>query len=165
MATHWKALSNSEYLGAYSLEDQKDIVLTIGTVAREMVTGPDGKKEECIVCHFKENVKPMILNATNCKTISKLLGTPYIENWSGKKIQIGIEKVKAFGDVVDALRVRKTAPKEEAPIPCENCGNTLQSAYGMTVSELAKYTKNQYKQCLCAECAKKMKEKKEKNNG
>jgi hypothetical protein len=34
--------------------------------------------------------------------LEKLFKTPYIEDWSGRKIQIGVESVKAFGDVVDA---------------------------------------------------------------
>ena len=43
--THWKKLTNPDYLGAYSLEDGKDIVLTIERVQVETVTGPEGKKE------------------------------------------------------------------------------------------------------------------------
>jgi hypothetical protein len=88
MSTHWKKLTNPEYLGAYSLDDGKDIVLTIKTIAREMVTGEAGKKEECTVARFLEPQKPMILNKTNCKTIEKIYKTPYIEEWQGKKIQI-----------------------------------------------------------------------------
>ena len=109
--THWKKLSNPNYLGAYSIEDNKDLILTISKVQQETVTGPDGKKDECIVCYFSESEKPMILNSTNAKQIQKLLNTPYIEKWIGHKIQIGIEKVRAFGDIVEALRVRKFLPK------------------------------------------------------
>jgi hypothetical protein len=35
-----------------------------------------------------------------------LLGTPAIEKWAGQQVKIGVDKVKAFGDVTDALRVR-----------------------------------------------------------
>lgn len=108
--THWKKLSNPNYLGAYSIEDNKDLILTISVVRQEEVIGPDGKKEECIVCYFSDSEKPMILNSTNAKMIQKLLGTPYIEQWAGHKVQIGVEKVKAFGDVVEALRIRKFLP-------------------------------------------------------
>ena len=83
--THWKKLINPDFLGAYSLDPGKDIVLTIGQVKKEIVTGAGGKKEECIVCHWQENEKPMILNVTNCKTIAKQTGTPYIERWAGHK--------------------------------------------------------------------------------
>ena len=42
--THWKKLTNPDYLGAYSLENRQDIVLTIGKVQQETVTGPEGKR-------------------------------------------------------------------------------------------------------------------------
>ena len=95
---HWKKTTNPDYLGAYSLEPGQDMVLTIGTVKKEMITGAGGKKEECIVCHWQEDQKPMILNVTNCKMIAKLLKTPYIERWAGHRIQIGAEVVSAFGE-------------------------------------------------------------------
>ena len=150
--THWKKLTNPDYLGAYSLENKQDIILTIAKVSSETVTGPEGKKEECLVCHWQENEKPMILNSTNAKMIEKLLKTPYIEEWSGKKIQIGVEKVKAFGEIVDALRIRPFLP-QVVEIHCDNCGDLLNPAHGMDVSQLADYTKKKYGRILCAACA------------
>lgn len=107
--THWKKLTNPDYLGAYSLDEGEKRTVEIIQVSREMVAGLDGKKEECTVAFLKAE-KPLILNKTNCKTITKVLGTPYIEEWSGKKITIYAEKVKAFGDVVDAIRIVPSAP-------------------------------------------------------
>ena len=105
--THWKKLTNPNYLGAYSLEDGQDIILTIAYVRQEDVIGSDGKKEECAVCHFKErDFKPMILNVTNMKAIAKVVGSPYIDDWAGHRIQIGTEQVRAYGTITDALRVR-----------------------------------------------------------
>ena len=155
--THWKKLINPDYLGAYSLDPGKDMVLTIRQVKKEMVTGADGKKEECIVCYWQEEQKPMILNVTNCKMIAKLLKTPYIERWAGHRIQIGAEVVSAFGEKVEALRVRKTLP-EEAKIACEVCGQFIQPAFNMSASQLAAYTKKKYGKPMCAECAKDQKE-------
>ena len=155
MPTHWKKLTNPNYLGAYSIENGQDLILTIKYVQEEKVNGPDGKKDDCVVCHFSENVKPMILNATNMKTITKLYKTPYIEEWTGKKIQIGIEKVKAFGDVVEALRVRKVVPKvEPEKLPkCEKCGTDIHPMGNMTAEELAVYTRGKYGKSLCSACA------------
>ena len=73
--THWKNQFNYDYLGAYSLSDGKDIVLTIKETKKEMVTGANGQKSECFVAYFHENVKPMILNKTNCKAIEKMYKT------------------------------------------------------------------------------------------
>lgn len=157
--THWKKLANPNYLGAYSIDDGKDLILTVRKVVQETVIGADGKKEDCIVCYWQENQKPMILNVTNCKTIQKLLSTPYIEQWAGHRLQIGVEKVKAFGDLVDALRIRKKLPAAaEAPIGCADCGQVIAPAYNMTASQLAAYTEKQYGRKLCAACAKKAKE-------
>lgn len=154
--THWKKLTNPNYLGAYSIEAGQELILTIGTVAEESVTGADGKKEDCVVCHFTERgVKPMILNSTNMKMISKLLGTPYIEQWSGKRIAIGVEKVKAFGEIVEALRVKPQLPAAAgAPvIKCEMCSGAISAAYGMTAEQLSQYTMKGYGKKLCAACA------------
>lgn len=152
--THWKKLTNPLYLGAYSIEDGQDLILTISTVRVEKVVGPDGKTEECTVAHFTDSPdkKPMILNSTNCKTIAKLLGTPYIEEWSGKAIQVGIERVKAFGDVVEALRVRKFLPNTASEI-CEACGTKILPANGMNSKQLAAYTAKKYGAKLCVKCA------------
>jgi len=152
--THWKKQFNYDYLGSYSLPDEKQVTLTIKETKKEMVMGSGGKKEECFVCYFVEKydwVKPMILNRTNCKIIEKVHNTPFIEEWSGKKICIGIDKnIKAFGDVVDALRVRLVVPKEsgkkkvtdfDGVVKALKTGayklEQIQAAYDLTDSQLA----------------------------
>lgn len=112
--THWKKLTNPNYIGAYCLDPGQELNVTIQKVVREIVTGPDGKKEECTVAYLKDQ-KPFILNATNSKAITKALDTPYIEQWAGKTITVYSAKVKAFGDVVDALRVKLKAPVIKLP--------------------------------------------------
>jgi len=111
--THFKKLQNPDFIGAYALEPGKDLILTIKSCGLEMITGNAGKKEEAMVIHFAESVKPMICNVTNAKSIAKVHKTPYIEEWSGKKIQLYSKRVNAFGEEVDALRVREFLPKTE----------------------------------------------------
>lgn len=150
--THWKKLTNPDYLGAYALEPGKDLIVTIKSVANEIVTGADGKKETCSVMRFAENVKPMVLNVTNSKTIAKLLKTPYVEQWAGRKIQIYVESVKAFGEVVDALRIRSFLPVEKDLI-CSDCGEAIKG-FGKTSAEVvAQHTLSKYGAMLCSECA------------
>lgn len=152
--THWKKLMNPDYLGGYALTPGQDLIATIKSIGNEEVTGPEGKKEICSVIHFYEDIKPMILNATNNKTIAKLFKTPYIEQWTGKKIQIYTEKVKAFGEVWDALRVRPFLPVDKTLV-CADCGSLIE-AFGKTSAEVvAKHTLNTYGRMLCSECAKK----------
>ena len=107
MATHWKKLTNPNYLGAYAFDQGEEKLVTIDTVIDEMITAPDGKESGCMVLHFQEkDIKPMILNRTNAKTIEKLSGTPYIEEWKGLKITLVVRTVSAFGGEVDAVRVK-----------------------------------------------------------
>ncbi|MEG0646929.1 MAG: hypothetical protein RR471_07140 [Bacteroides sp.] len=109
--THWKTQFNYKWLGAYCLPDGNDIILTIKEMKREEVVGTSGKKELLLVAYFHEAVKPMVVNKTNCKALEKLFKTPIIEDWSGKQMQVGASRVDAFGDKVDALRVRPFLPK------------------------------------------------------
>ena len=155
--THWKKLTNPDYLGAYALEPGQDLIVTIKSVANEVVIGTDGKKETCSVMHFTENVKPLVLNATNSKTITKLLKTPYIEEWAGRKIQLYVEQgIKAFGDIVDAIRVRPFLPVEKELI-CADCGKKIEGFGGKSADVIARYTLKNYGRSLCSECATKAK--------
>lgn len=149
-------MNNPDYLGAYSLDPGKDMILTIKAVKTEMVTGPDNRKEECMIMTFQENVKPMIVNATNAKTIQRLYKTPYIEDWAGRKIQIYSAEVKAFGDVVDALRIRPEIPRQaggKVATVCADCGKPIEAYQGVTAEQLAGATYKKYGKPLCYDCS------------
>ena len=156
MATHWKALTNPDYIGAYAFEAGEEKIGTISYVREEQVISPDGKKDDCIVAHFAEkNLKPLIMNATNCKAMTKLYKTPYIENWVGKKIVMHVQTVKAFGDFVDAVRIKPEIPKGSPSEPvCAECGQVVKPFGKMSATQLAEYTSGKYGAILCAECAK-----------
>lgn len=156
--THWKSTMNPDYLGAWALQPGEEPILTISAAGIEKVIGSDGKKEDCLVIRYKERIGPgkMIVNATNSKTIEKLAGTPYIEEWAGAKIQVYVEKVRAFGDVVDAIRIRPFKPKAAAPVPkCTDCGGEIKPAYGKTAQGMADYTTERFGAPKCADCAQK----------
>jgi hypothetical protein len=106
--THWKKLTNPNYVGSWDFQPGQEIKVKIKSVAQENVKGMDGKDEQCIVAQLIGAKKPLILNKTNCKTIAKLHKTPHIEQWQGKEITLYVAKVKAFGEVVDAIRVKNT---------------------------------------------------------
>lgn len=108
--THWKLLVNPDYIGAYMMQPNEDMVITIDNVVRELVTGSSGKKEECTVAHLKGQ-KPFIINRTNGKMITKVLGSPYIEDWAGKSIIVYATTTKVAGETVECLRVRPTIPQ------------------------------------------------------
>ena len=132
------------------------MILTVASVGNELVTGDGGRKEECTVCHFVENVKPLILNKTNMKSIQKALGTPYIEEWAGHKIQIYVDpKVKFGKEITGGLRVRNYAPSTQKII-CQSCGGEIQPRGKSTAEQIATYTAQKYGQALCAACATKV---------
>ncbi len=109
--THWKLLTDQNYIGSYSLQPGEEKIVEIVSVGKELVKGSDGSEKSCTVAKLKGE-KPFILNRTNCKTLTKVFKTPYIENWKGKKIIVYAESVKAFGETVDALRIRPTEPQK-----------------------------------------------------
>lgn len=113
MKTHFKKLKNPNYLGSWDLMDSEgkiqNLVMHIADVKKEIVFDGTGKSEECVVLHFKEK-KPMVMNSTNLKTVSKVLDTPFIEEWIGQPIEITVKKVRAFGETHDALRILPIKP-------------------------------------------------------
>lgn len=105
---------NSSYIGGWTFAEG-DKVMTIKDVQPMMVRNEknqSGEEKICII--FEEIDKPMVLNSTNNDTITKVLGSSQFDDWIGKQILIGTEKVRAFGDVWDAVRVRHEKPKQKA---------------------------------------------------
>ena len=103
--------------------------------------------------HWAEKqYKPMILNVARSKAIEKVAKSGYFEDWIGVKVQLYIEHgIKAFGDVVSAVRVRPYPPKI-AKILCDDCKKEITPAGGMSAAEIAAYTKQKYSRTLCAAC-------------
>ena len=164
MSDIMKMGKNPNYLGSWDLEDlpNRELTLTIAKIVDENIVSARGD-ERCTVCYWAEKgYKPMVLNVTNKKTICKLYKTKETEKLAGKPVVIGIEQVKAFGDVHDALRIRKRIPKIEALEKCADCGNDVQGAMGKSAEYIVAYTKKQFGgTCLCFDCAMKRKEVKE----
>ena len=151
MKTHWRKLTNPNYLGSWSFQPGEEKTVTIKEVKQEIVKNQNGS-EECTVVYFEEDIKPLILNKTNAEMIAKVWGTPFIEDWKGLQIILKVKKVSAFGEMVDAVRVANTRPTNEI-LTCESCGKPVSE-------RVAAATKNKLTKILCADCARK-----EVNNG
>ena len=155
MADIMKMGKNPNYLGSWDLDElpNQEATLTIARIVDEDVV-TNGSKERCTVCYWTDTAyKPMILNVTNKKMIAKLYHTKDTEKLVGKAVVIGVEKVKAFGDTHDALRIRKRIPKLAEPIKCEDCGGIIQASGNMSAEAIIARTKQRYKACLCYSCA------------
>ena len=157
--THWKkVVSDPNFIGEGDFQEGEEKILTIKNVNQsETVTTAEGKSKKAVV-HFEEaGVKPMILNVARSKAIEKVCGSGYFEDWPGTKIHLFVEHgIKAFGDVVNAVRVRPFKPKEQKhePVPpCADCGEEIKAAMGKSAEFMAAYTTRHYGVPLCAECA------------
>lgn len=153
--THWKqAVSPSDYLGASDFQDGEEKVATIkGVNQAESIMTNEGKSQHAVI-HFVEDLKPLILNVTNSKAITKVAGSPYFEDWVGTAIQLYVEHgIKAFGDVVSAVRVRPRKPIVKNAVKCAECGKVIQGASGKGADYIAQYTKQKFGKSLCFDCA------------
>ena len=110
--THWRKVFNSDYLGSCDIDEGKDLKLIISKVEIKKIKDQQGKDSERNVAFFTDNkIKPMILNATNCRIIKKFAKSPYIEMWKNIPITVYVQgDIKAFGELTEGLRIRSTQP-------------------------------------------------------
>lgn len=104
-----KFSTDSKYLKHQELDGQ-DWVVTIDRVTQEMMEKGE-KKEKKWVLYFKEMDKGMALNATNGKTLIKILGTDEMNDWIGKRITLYVkDDIEFNGELVSGIRVRPKLP-------------------------------------------------------
>jgi len=157
--TPWKKIvSDPNYIGEADFREGEEKILTIKNVNQnETVTTAEGKSQKAVLHFVEPGNKPMILNVARSKAIEKVTKSKFVEDWPGFKIQLYIEDgIKAFGEVVSAVRVRPFKPKEpkHEPIPpCTDCGGEIKAAMGKSAEFMAAYTTRHYGVPLCAECA------------
>ena len=108
---HWKKTTNPNYIGSWDFDDGKDMIVKVKDVKQEIIANQQGKEEK-LVMHFEGDVKPLIMNKTNMQAAEKATGTPYIDEWIGKKLQLYVTLVSAFGETTMAVRIREFAPQQ-----------------------------------------------------
>lgn len=162
----------SEYLGAEDIDDDVEPILTISGLWNGMVTLQRGKEKKDVLTFVEESVpgirqvRPLIVNSTNRKTLRKLYGDAKASTLVGKKIQLYIDrKVRdpQDGGLTDGIRIRPFKPRVQEPAPppvppCADCGQEIAPAMGKDARWLAGYTAKNYGVPLCAACAQKRKE-------
>ena len=90
----------------------KEATVTMTTVTEESLPSTKGGQESKYILRFKESSKGLILNRTNAKVIAGLYGSE-TDGWAGQRITLYSERVKAFGETHNAVRVK--APKAAKP--------------------------------------------------
>lgn len=115
--THFRKAFDSPYLSSADIVGPT--VLTISRVTLE----PDKTKKTKDVFNTAyfverelrpgEKLKPMILNATNSKTLRNLAGSPFIEDWQQVKVTVYVDSNVKFGkEVMEGLRISPRAPAQ-----------------------------------------------------
>ncbi len=113
--THYRKAFNSPYLS--SADIVQPTILTIKFVKLE---GDKTKKtkDQFNTVYFAEShiregeaLKPMILNATNSRTVKSLTGSPFIDDWANTPITVYVDHtVRMMGETVDGLRISTEKP-------------------------------------------------------
>lgn len=123
--THFRKAFDSPYLGSADVVDH--IELTIRCVRLE----PDKTKKTKDVFNTAyfvqkeirpgEPLKPMILNATNSKTMRALTGSPFIDDWQNVNVLIYVDSNVRFGkETMEGLRISPNAPEKKYLTPAQS---------------------------------------------
>lgn len=108
--THYRKAFDSPYLSSADIVEPTD--LTVHHVTLE-VDRTKKTKDLFNTAWFVEReirpgekLKPMILNATNSKTMAKLTGSAFIDDWQNVRVTIYVDQNVRFGkDTVEGLRI------------------------------------------------------------
>lgn len=104
----------SKYVKAADLNG-RTVTLTIKSLAFEDMLNHANEKERKPVLYFERATKGMVLNRTNAMTIVGLYGDES-DDWIGQRISIYPTRVRAFGTLQDAIRVREEIPAQPKPV-------------------------------------------------
>jgi len=119
--THYRKVFKSDHLGVADLEEFLEkgspLIFTVSHVNQEMNAKVAGKKINANIAYFEESIKPLVLNATNSKTMSKLTGSSFVENWGNLTIQLYIDRdARLMGEVVGGVRVSPKVVRTQKPV-------------------------------------------------
>jgi hypothetical protein len=108
--SHYQEYFNN-FLGAWSFKNGDEVLTITGVREEEMFDAQTGGKKKGLCVYVAEKELPMVLNKTNATMIAEVTGTDVLGEWIGKRICVGTERVKAFGKVSEAIRVRDRVPE------------------------------------------------------
>jgi hypothetical protein len=122
MKTHYRKAFDSPYLSSADLVEPT--VLTVSLVALE-IDHTKKTKDLFNTAYFVEKeirpgekLKPMILNASNSKTMKGITGSAFIDDWLNVRITIYVDSNVRFGkETVEGLRISPHAPEKKTLTP------------------------------------------------
>jgi len=119
--THYRRVFKSDHLGQADLEDflesGSNLVFTIDYVKQQMDVAVAGRKGNYNIAYFKEEIKPLVINATNSKVLKKFAnGSPFVEDWNNIPVRLYIDpNVRMKGETVGGVRISPDAPRLTKP--------------------------------------------------
>lgn len=119
--THYRKVFKSDHLGTADLEDLTEsgtkLVFTIKYVKQEINTVVAGKKINANIAYFNEQIKPLVLNATNSKVMKQLCNSPFVEDWQNITVQLYIDPTARLkGEVVGGVRILPERVTQSLPV-------------------------------------------------
>lgn len=106
--------SESKYLSKGDVGED-GVILTVKGFRMESIKTDDGDEDK-MVLHFRENIKPMILNRTNAQLIAIATGASKAGEAVGKQIVVFNDPTVSFGGkVMGGLRIKKLAGAPKQP--------------------------------------------------
>lgn len=112
----FRSMYDSNYLYAFDLKG-RDVTVTIKSVAAAKVRNADKKEQKKPIVFFRESKDPrgLVLCKTNGKTVAAMYGND-TDAWIGKRVTLFATNVDAFGQTVEAIRIRPMIPKATAKV-------------------------------------------------
>ena len=108
--------SESKYLKKEDVGDA-GMILTISGFTRETL-GSGSDQEEKTILHFREDMKPMVLNRTNAQLIPVITGAKTTGEAKGQSIVVYNDPTISFGDkITGGLRIKSTQIAQPAQAP------------------------------------------------
>lgn len=122
--THYRKAFDSPYLSSADIVEPTTLTVRCVTLEKDKTKK---SKEQFNTAYFVEKeirpgepLKPMILNATNSKTMKSLTGSAFIDDWNDVRITVYVDKNVRFGnESVEGLRISPKPPGRKQLTPAQ----------------------------------------------
>ena len=164
------AARSSAFLAVEDFTAGSEPILTIREVGYGECVLDGGRKEDHDVIFFAETsvpglpqVRPMLINSTNRKTLLAIYGDLSAATLEGKRVRLYIDpRVRAVGGGTTAgIRIRKLVPEAPSPVQpvqsrpvpvCSDCGQTITAAGDCSAEQVLRNGMEWFGVPLCATC-------------
>ena len=121
---HYEAMFDAKYMRWFHLNGYPALV-KIKKITRQELTLPGGKKDKLPVVEFENvnskitDLKSLVMNKTNMRSLSHILGSNKPSEWIGKEVVLFPTTTEMYDQMLkrmvtrDCIRIRAKAEKKE----------------------------------------------------